>query len=353
MAGLHFRHASVNTALEARPQANDGQATLSPRPRTPIGHGRIHSIGTTEKADPDAQPLLYEEKEIVVPKPKQRTTRAAVLPICWIFSIILTSLITYLSTTQALTKGLGTLVSGYTTELGESVESTINSQWTNCFQKGDARSAIRAKKQQFYGSLDFKDRRGFIPLGSPSEKYVGSTPEVDAAWDELTKDRYFLLTDNEAHEAYGEQIGPYWNVHHGGYIAGLDVLHTLHCLNHLRMSLYRDVYPFDPVDGTTHIAHCVDHLRQLAMCNADLTPVPTQYFEGLGRNYINSSREHTCRDFWTIRDWATERFNGSTAVKPRNRDGKHVQLKIAVYIYAKQASCRRLTQRPLLCTMGS
>ncbi|KAK5740925.1 hypothetical protein LTR17_004279 [Elasticomyces elasticus] len=153
-------------------------------------------------------------------------------------------------------------------------------------------------------------------------QYVGNTPAVDAAWHELSEDRYFLLSDAEAQQAYGPgNISQYWNVHHGGYIAGLDVLHTLHCLNQLRMSIYPATYPQDPVDGPMHKAHCVDHLRQLAMCHSDLTPVPTQWFPGLGRNYINSSREHTCRDFGLVRDWSTERFNGSTAVKARNRDG--------------------------------
>ena len=60
---------------------------------------------------------------------------------------------------------------------------------------------------------------------------------------------------------------------------------------------------------------------QLTFPAADLTPVPTQWFNGLERNYIKSSREHTCRDFGRVREWATERFNGSTAVKARNRDG--------------------------------
>jgi hypothetical protein len=107
------------------------------------------------------------------------------------------------------------------------------------------------RKQPFYGSLDFKEHRGFIPVGSPSLKYVGPGSAVDAAWEELTKDRYFLLTDDEAIEAYGSDPSKYWNVHHGGYIAGLDVLHSLHCVNHLRMWLYPDVYPHDPVDGIT------------------------------------------------------------------------------------------------------
>lgn len=99
------------------------------------------------------------------------------------------------------------------------------------------------------------------------------------------------------------------------------MLHTLHCLDHLRKTLYPEGYPQDPENAQTHSAHCLDHLRQLAMCHSDLTPIPTQYFPGISQNYINSSREHTCRDFWAVRDWATERFNGTTAVKPRNRDG--------------------------------
>ena len=190
-----------------------------------------------------------------------------------------------------------------------------------------ARSAIRLQTEQFHGSLDFKARHGFIPSDSVSMEYVGSTPAVDAAWEELTEDRYFLLTNEEARRAYGQDRNgqppaKYWNVHHGGYVAGLDVLHTLQCLNHLRKTLYPKAYPQDPDNSAMHSAHCLDHLRQLAMCNADLTPIPTQWFEGINQNYINSSREHTCRDFWQVRHWATERFNGSTAVKARNRDGK-------------------------------
>jgi len=123
------------------------------------------------------------------------------------------------------------------------------------------------------------------------------------------------------------------------------VLHTLHCLNQLRMSIYPATYPQDPVDGPMHKAHCVDHLRQLAMCSADLTPVPTQWFEGLGRNYINSSREHTCRDFSQVRQWATDRISGSSAVKARNRDGKVLPSLIAYdpadLGHVRQARCEK------------
>lgn len=193
-----------------------------------------------------------------------------------------------------------------------------------------ARKALTPPQpHRFTGSLDFKARHGFIPADSPSQKYIGDDASVDTVWDELSEDRYFLLTDAEALRAYGsdpdfpdQPPAKYWNVHHGGYVAGLDVLHTLHCLNHLRTTLYPDTYPQDPQNAVTHAAHCIDHLRQLAMCHADLTPIPTQWFDGIGQNYINSSQVHTCRNFWAVREWATERFNGSTAVKARNRDGK-------------------------------
>ena len=177
----------------------------------------------------------------------------------------------------------------------------------------------------FSQSLDFKKNVGFVPPGSDSERFIGSTPEVDAEWNQLVKDRYFLLSDEEAKEAYGHNIAPYWNGFHGGYVAGLDVLHTLHCLNRLRLMIYPQVYgekSEESRNAQAHNAHCLDHLRQLAMCHSDLTPIPTQFFPGIQRNYINSSREHTCRSFQHVRDWATERFNGSTAIKARHRNGE-------------------------------
>ncbi|KAK5122811.1 hypothetical protein LTR85_003726 [Meristemomyces frigidus] len=259
------------------------------------------------------EPLLEEEKEhsdAFAPVRAGRTG-SLLLVLSWALSLVLASVCTYVFTRPTTNSHdpLGSFAQGYATDLDT------------------ARSAISLQTQRFHGSLDFKARHGFIPSDSPSTKYIGATPAVDVAWDELAEDRYFLLSDDEARRAYGtnpstgEPPAEYWNVHHGGYVAGLDVLHTLHCLNHLRTTLYPDVYPQDPQNSVTHGAHCIDHMRQLAMCYSDLTPIPTQWFAGIGQNYINSSQVHTCRNFWAVREWSTERFNGSTAVKPRNRDG--------------------------------
>ncbi|KAI4097633.1 MAG: hypothetical protein LQ344_000366 [Seirophora lacunosa] len=58
-------------------------------------------------------------------------------------------------------------------------------------------------------------------------------------------------------------------------------------------------------------SHCIDHIRQQIMCQGDLTPLPSQYFESKGMNYLDSDREHTCRDFSRIRQWTHLRYNQS------------------------------------------
>lgn len=63
--------------------------------------------------------------------------------------------------------------------------------------------------------------------------------------------------------------------------------------------------------------HCINHLRQMIQCYGDITPIPTKYYPSLTRNYLDSDRLHTCRNFQAIRNWTTERNNGSLAVEPQ------------------------------------
>jgi hypothetical protein len=56
------------------------------------------------------------------------------------------------------------------------------------------------------------------------------------------------------------------------------------------------------------------------MCNSDLTPIPSRFYPSIDQNYIDSDRPHTCRNFAKVRDWVSERYNGTLAV-PR-ADGK-------------------------------
>ena len=73
----------------------------------------------------------------------------------------------------------------------------------------------------------------FIPNPDPV-LYVGNPtlhPEIDWNWDNLTYGRYVLITKEEALASWPDvDIEQYWDKQRGGYVAGFDVFHTLHCL---------------------------------------------------------------------------------------------------------------------------
>jgi hypothetical protein len=107
-------------------------------------------------------------------------------------------------------------------------------------------------------------------------------------------------------------------------------MHLLHCLNFIRQEFNPERYHNSQhahahahVDPTLHRDHCIEAIRQSLMCNADLTPIPSRYYEALGQNYIDTNRPHVCRNWGSIRSWVNERVNGSLEVKapkPANRN---------------------------------
>ncbi|KAK0755807.1 hypothetical protein N5P37_011681 [Trichoderma harzianum] len=133
--------------------------------------------------------------------------------------------------------------------------------------------------------------------------------------------RYFRITAEEAIEAFGSASDVYWNDKVGGYMAGIDMFHALHCLNRLRQSFWPEYYPPSTHPNTIihqgfacHLEHCIDHIRQMLMCSGDMTLIPTEWTDYLERNYVNSDVPHTCRNFAKLRDWVVSRHNGSTMV---------------------------------------
>ena len=119
------------------------------------------------------------------------------------------------------------------------------------------------------------------------------------------------MTEAEAAETWGkesiEQL--YYRLSSDNerrYVAGLDVLHTLHCLNMLRMKLDLDYYPAAAI-GSLHNYHCIDQIRQYLMCTGDLTPIPVRWHEALGRPYVDSDKPHTCRNFSALQSWVMNR----------------------------------------------
>ncbi|KAJ5114124.1 hypothetical protein N7456_002658 [Penicillium angulare] len=139
-----------------------------------------------------------------------------------------------------------------------------------------------------------------------SPKYTGEpSDELDARWLDLFKVDGVDLHGTEADTIRGQTFEK-----PGGWsIVGIDVFHQLHCLNMLRQGLRRDYYTEHDEEPayTVHMNHCLDYLRQAVMCNVDVTPIPVSWDDKEDRPLPDFEMEHTCRNFWKVRDWAIER----------------------------------------------
>lgn len=188
-----------------------------------------------------------------------------------------------------------------------------------------ARSAIETEEIFFIGG-PIVSSNGKMVVPHYDQRYIGEPrDELDEAWRNLTASTYIRITEAEAMTTWGDKYRQYWNEARGGYVAGLEMFHTLHCLNRLRMSLHSDYYQFrgyehfNDENHEVHLNHCIQQIQQYIMCAGDMTPLPTRYSAVLDRNYVDSDTTHKCRNFDRLKQWSDERFNGKTEVPRYNR----------------------------------
>ncbi|KAH8822034.1 hypothetical protein F5884DRAFT_868338 [Xylogone sp. PMI_703] len=184
---------------------------------------------------------------------------------------------------------------------------------------GPARALLQSEQRRFTGSIVFNaDGKPYMMVNDPNERqYVGRpSPEIDSAWHTILDGYHIIVSDGEQKRMY-ESGGIYRSKE--GYQVGFAMFHALHCVNVIRMYLDQDYYTdvfakWAKLDLRLHIDHCLDYIRQSIQCHGDLTPVPMRWWEAANRVYSDTASLHTCRPFQDIRDWITERHNGSLAV---------------------------------------
>ena len=111
-----------------------------------------------------------------------------------------------------------------------------------------------------------------------------------------------------------------------GYVADMDGLHQLHCLNLLRKSLFFNYEYYSshshpshpggsgefrefsnpPLHVRAHINHCVDALRERIMCAADSEVLPYYWRDMQGFTIPDFAVTRQCRSFESLRRWAEE-----------------------------------------------
>ena len=127
-----------------------------------------------------------------------------VVKACSIFVLMgLSSLVTYYCTIRLHSHPLGSYHNGFTTEF-ESVKPSF-----------------RLDTQTPSGNVLFGQQGVYFPNDSLAIQYSGTGPEVDKIWEDasLHHRHWFLITDEEAEEAWGPTYTQYWNELRGGYYA--------------------------------------------------------------------------------------------------------------------------------------
>ncbi|KAH8426257.1 uncharacterized protein LDX57_004003 [Aspergillus melleus] len=121
--------------------------------------------------------------------------------------------------------------------------------------------AISSVKVRFTSPLYVDDNGTFHRQEDPGAiKYVGGPEEeLDANWDSLLGGRYFRLTEQETstlnEDSELPSLSPWDRNGEEYFFAGIDMLHSLHCLNTLRKHL-------DP-DFSDNVAKIAPEMRQL------------------------------------------------------------------------------------------
>ncbi|KAG8408219.1 hypothetical protein J3459_018083 [Metarhizium acridum] len=182
-----------------------------------------------------------------------------------------------------------------------------------------AQDAIRYEVKKFH--------RGF---GEQKTIYQGDpSPEVDKIWKSLYNEIGISRLSREQAELLPNRTYPFMG-DDGYYIAELAVFHQLHCVNVIRIALFKDYYQtvlspeeFDDVQGSygrDHISHCLDAVREAIMCASDVSVITWQWNDQAKKALGHGDVLHTCRSFEKIQEWAAENqavvdFNAEIFVK--------------------------------------
>ncbi|KAJ7625180.1 hypothetical protein B0H17DRAFT_1218853 [Mycena rosella] len=213
-----------------------------------------------------------------------------------------------------------------------------------------------------------------LPGRAMSPFQIPSSPALDQMWSDLYNFGMSRITKDEALDCqtrlppspettatmYAVIFSPMTYLQlHALKIAELDVFHSLHCLNMIRMALDPDYYPDWRIsttnnlipsqkDATEHVcksllypssfkadtsvpgcvAHCMEWMRQVIMCAGDTSVIVWQWRQSNNSTMGMANVAHTCRKFDKLQDWAKEH-----ALKIHYDDTVHIEDDIVIPIF--------------------
>ncbi|KAJ6612724.1 hypothetical protein B0H10DRAFT_287088 [Mycena sp. CBHHK59/15] len=138
----------------------------------------------------------------------------------------------------------------------------------------------------------------FLLLGSSSRFFLLRQPQ-EYTW--INKDFPVIMPVGAiptVEMTFQESIrfGPY----HFRYVT--SAYHSLHCLYTMRQDFDKPNHTDSP---SFHFTHCMTYLRQIFLCNADMTLEDGDF---MSKNFTTDRVGQTrrCRDWWKVSDWINE-----------------------------------------------
>ncbi|CCC12656.1 hypothetical protein SMACR_05618 [Sordaria macrospora] len=143
--------------------------------------------------------------------------------------------------------------------------------------------------------------------GDPdTKKFMGKPrPELDQAWHDLLDSTLIKYSADELFLANNAT-----SVQHkdGGFVGGLGISHSLHCLKRLKQYIHRDYYydheTQDWDELYSHVDHCLESLRQEILCNADVNVYTLKWTpHSRFKPTVKVPQPHACVDWEALHGW--------------------------------------------------
>ncbi|KAK3994930.1 hypothetical protein QBC44DRAFT_261069 [Cladorrhinum sp. PSN332] len=144
-------------------------------------------------------------------------------------------------------------------------------------------------------------------VGDPdTPKFLGQPrPEMDEAWHELLDGTLIRYTASELQKANSATSVQH---KHGGYVGGLGVSHSLHCIKRIKQYIHQDYYYAHEAQNQTelysHVDHCLESLRQSILCSADTNVYTLKWTKhSRVKPTVKVPQPHACVDWEALHEW--------------------------------------------------
>ncbi|KAK4170117.1 hypothetical protein QBC43DRAFT_249171 [Cladorrhinum sp. PSN259] len=144
-------------------------------------------------------------------------------------------------------------------------------------------------------------------VGDPdTPKFLGEPrPEMDQAWHELLDGTLIRYSASELIKANNATSVAHKD---GGYVGGLGISHSLHCIKRIKQYLHPDYYyaheSQDWKELYSHVDHCLESLRQEILCSADVNVYTLKWTKhSRFKPTVKVPQPHACVDWDALHEW--------------------------------------------------